>query len=92
MTGKNPTDAGSFPLLEIGSITVDEQGTTIQWGSVPGKRYQVWSKPDAVPGQVAQNRRLGDSQPIIHIFQRPKRAGGVSILPRTGVALAEKPF
>ncbi|MBC8245234.1 MAG: matrixin family metalloprotease [Verrucomicrobia bacterium] len=47
LTGKNPTDADSFPLLEIGSITVDEQGTTIQWGSVPGKRYQVWSKPDA---------------------------------------------
>ena len=44
--GKNPTDAGSFPLLEIGSISVDEQGTTIQWGSVPGKLYQVWSKPD----------------------------------------------
>jgi len=47
MTGNNPTDAGSFPLLEIGSIAVDEQGTTIQWVSVPGKRYQVWSKPDA---------------------------------------------
>jgi len=46
LTGKNPTDAGSFPLLEIGSISVDEQGTTIQWGSVPGKLYQVWSKPD----------------------------------------------
>ena len=46
LTGKNPTDAGSFPLLEIGSIIVDEQGTTIQWSSVPGKHYQVWSKPD----------------------------------------------
>jgi len=46
LTGKNPTDAGSFPLLEIGSIIVDEQGTTIQWSSVPDKRYQVWSKPD----------------------------------------------
>ena len=46
LAGKNPTDAGSFPLLEIGSISVDEQGTTIQWGSVPGKLYQVWSKPD----------------------------------------------
>jgi hypothetical protein len=48
LTGKNPTDAGSFPLLEIRSISVDEQGTTLQWGSVPGKRYQVWNKPDAV--------------------------------------------
>jgi len=47
LTGKNPTDTGSFPLLEIGSISVNEQGTTIQWDSVPGKRYQVWSKPDA---------------------------------------------
>ena len=46
LAGKNPTDAGSFPLLEIGSISVDEQGTTIQWGSVPGNLYQVWSKPD----------------------------------------------
>ena len=56
VTGKNPTDAGSFPLLEIGSITVDEQGTTIQWGSVPGKRYQVWSKPDAA---LAKWRKTG---------------------------------
>jgi hypothetical protein len=58
VTGKNPTDAGSFPLLEIGSITVDEQGTTIQWGSVPGKRYQVWSKPDAA---LAKWRKTGAS-------------------------------
>jgi hypothetical protein len=56
MTGKNPTAAGSFPLLEIGSITVDEQGTTIQWGSVPGKRYQAWSKPDAA---LAKWRKIG---------------------------------
>ena len=56
VTGKNPTDAGSFPLLEIGSITVDQQGTTIQWGSVPGKRYQVWSKPDAA---LAKWRKTG---------------------------------
>jgi len=56
MTGKNPTAAGSFPLLEIGSITVDEQGTTIQWSSVPGKRYQVWSKPDAA---LAKWRKTG---------------------------------
>ncbi|MBT3615527.1 MAG: matrixin family metalloprotease, partial [Verrucomicrobia bacterium] len=56
VTGKNPTDAGSFPLLEIGSITVDEQGTTIQWGSVPGKRYQVWSKPDVA---LAKWRKTG---------------------------------
>ena len=92
VTGKNPTDAGSFPLLEIGSITVDEQGTTIQWGSVPGKRYQVWSKPDAA---LAKWRKIGGpvtATRVIHIFHRPKRAGGVSILPRTGVALAEKPF
>ncbi|MEO1861733.1 MAG: matrixin family metalloprotease [Verrucomicrobiia bacterium] len=58
VTGKNPTDAGSFPLLEIGSITVDEQGTTIQWGSVPGKRYQVWRKPDA---SLAKWRKTGAS-------------------------------
>ncbi len=57
LTGKNPTDAGSFPLLEIGSITVDEQGTTIQWGSVPGKRYQVWSKPDVA---LAEWRKVGE--------------------------------
>ena len=57
LTGKNPTDAGSFPLLEIGSISVDEQGTTIQWGSVPGKRYQVWSKPDAA---LAKWHKTGD--------------------------------
>jgi hypothetical protein len=56
LTGKNPTDTGSFPLLEIGSISVDEQGTTIQWGSVPGKRYQVWSKPDAA---LAKWRKSG---------------------------------
>ena len=56
MTGKNPTAAGSFPLLEIGSITVDEQGTTIQWRSVSGKRYQVWSKPDAA---IAKWRKTG---------------------------------
>ena len=58
VTGKNPTDAGSFPLLEIASITVDEQGTTIQWGSVPGKRYQVWRKPDA---SLAKWRKTGAS-------------------------------
>ncbi len=57
LTGKNPTDADSFPLLEIGSITVDEQGTTIQWGSVPGKRYQVWSKPDVA---LAKWRKTGE--------------------------------
>ena len=58
VSGKSPTDAGSFPLLEIGSITVDEQGTTIQWGSVPGKRYQVWSKPDVA---LAKWRKTGAS-------------------------------
>ncbi len=45
-TGNNPTDAGSFPYLEITSISVEDKGTTIQWVSVAGKRYQVWSKPD----------------------------------------------
>jgi len=57
LTGKNPMDTGSFPLLEIGSISVDEQGTTIQWGSVPGKRYQVWSKPNAA---LAKWREVGE--------------------------------
>ena len=55
-TGNDPTDPSSFPLLEIGSITVDEQGTTIQWGSLPGKRYQVWSKPDVAS---AKWRKVG---------------------------------
>ena len=44
--GNDPTDGSSFPLLEINSITVDENGTTIQWDSLAGKRYQVWSKKD----------------------------------------------
>ena len=57
LTGKNPMDTGSFPLLEIGSISVDEQGTSLQWGSVPGKRYQVWSKPNAV---LAKWREVGE--------------------------------
>ena len=57
MTGKIPTDTASFPLLEIGSISVDEQGTTLQWGSVPGKRYQVWSKPDAA---LTKWRKVGE--------------------------------
>jgi len=57
LTGKIPTDTASFPLLEIGSISVDEQGTTLQWGSVPGKRYQVWSKPDAA---LTKWRKVGE--------------------------------
>jgi len=65
VTGKNPTDAGSFPLLEIASITVDEQGTTIQWGSVPGKRYQVWRKPDA---SLAKWRKTGASVTALRSF------------------------
>ena len=57
LTVKNPMDTGSFPLLEIGSISVDELGTSLQWGSVPGKRYQVWSKPNAA---LAKWREVGD--------------------------------
>ena len=57
LTGKNPMDTGSFPLLEIGSISVDELGTSLQWGSVPGKRYQVWSKPDAA---LAKWHKVGE--------------------------------
>ena len=54
---KHTMDTGSFPLLEIGSISVDEQGTSLQWGSVPGKRYQVWSKPNAA---LAKLREVGE--------------------------------
>ena len=43
-TGKDPNDIGSYPTLEIKSITVDPSGTTIQWNSIPGKSYQVWRK------------------------------------------------
>ena len=45
-TNNDPNDRHSFPLLEINSITVDENGTTIQWDTVPGKHYQVWKKKD----------------------------------------------
>ena len=50
----------SFPQLEINSITVNENGTTIQWDSLPGKRYQVWSKKDVAKAtwKKSVNHRL----------------------------------
>ena len=70
LTGKNPTDAGSFPLLEIGSISVDEQGTTIQWGQRAGQALPGLEQAGRRPGQVAQNRRPSDSPAVVHVFHR----------------------
>ena len=58
-TGNDPTDGNSFPLLEINSITVNENGTAIQWNSVPGKRYQVWRKKD-----VAKEKWIKVGEPL----------------------------
>ena len=56
---KDPNDATSFPSMKINSITVDENGTTLQWDSVPGKRYQVWKKQDIAK---ATWKRVGEPQ------------------------------
>jgi hypothetical protein len=64
-TGHDPNDAKSFPSLEINSITVDENGTTLQWDSVPGKRYQVWSKKDVAH---AKWKKVGEPQTARRAF------------------------
>lgn len=40
----DPTNAGSF-FYEIDRLILREDGVTIQWQSVAGKRYQVFRKP-----------------------------------------------
>ena len=51
ISSKDPNDPDSFPLLAIQEIEVTGKGTTIRWGSKPGKRYQVFSRPDVANGK-----------------------------------------
>lgn len=44
LDGTDPNDAGSF-FFEIETITLTKGGTTITWQSVPGRRYQVFRRP-----------------------------------------------
>ena len=51
--------------MKINSITVDENGATLQWDSVPGKRYQVWKKQDIAK---ATWKRVGEPQTARRAF------------------------
>jgi hypothetical protein len=42
IAGTVPTNAAS--LLRITNVTETAQGTTVTWGGVVGKRYQLWSR------------------------------------------------
>ena len=43
VAGTAPTNALS--LLKIQSVTQDATGATVRWQSVPGKKYQVYGRP-----------------------------------------------
>jgi hypothetical protein len=51
--GTDPTDPSSFPKVQ--SVRLDASGATVTWPSAPGKRYQVYSRPqlDSVRGWQA---------------------------------------
>ena len=44
---------------------VNENGTTIQWDSLSGKRYQVWSKKDVAK---ATWKKVGEPQTARRAF------------------------
>lgn len=44
-TGSNPTDRLSF-YFRIQSVTLTADGATVTWQSLPGKRYQLFSRRD----------------------------------------------
>ncbi len=62
---KDPNDATSFPSMKINSITVDENGATLQWDSVPGKHYQVWRKQNIAK---ATWKKVGEPQTARRAF------------------------
>lgn len=42
--GTNPTDPSS--LLKVDSVSLSASGSTVNWESVPGKRYQLFGRDD----------------------------------------------
>lgn len=42
--GTDPKSAAAFPLVTIDQITRSLNSSTLQWRSVPGKRYQLQSR------------------------------------------------
>lgn len=47
LAGSNPVDAKS--VLELRRVTMDQEGTVIEWSSGEGKYYRVWAR-EQIPG------------------------------------------
>lgn len=71
ITGKDPNNTESYPSLEIISITVDRNGTTIQWNSIPDKSYQVWRKKDVASSKWIKVKGPQTAQRSFMFFNDP---------------------
>lgn len=52
ISGTNPVDPNS--VLRVESVRLDATGATVRWLSAPGKRYQVYARPQVGPGGAWQ--------------------------------------
>ena len=71
LTEKDPNDIESYPTLEIKSISVNLNGTTIQWNSIPGKSYQVWRKKNVALSKWIKIKEQQTAQRSFMFFVDP---------------------
>jgi len=59
LAGSDPMAGSSTPIVELNDVTLASSGTTIGWNSVPGARYQLWTRDSFAPTDMW--RKVGSS-------------------------------
>ncbi|MDH7504072.1 MAG: carboxypeptidase-like regulatory domain-containing protein, partial [Verrucomicrobiota bacterium] len=49
LAGSDPMAGSSVPTVELNDVTLASSGTTVGWNSVPGARYQLWTRDSFAP-------------------------------------------
>lgn len=52
LAASDPMAGSSVPTVELNDVTLASSGTTIGWNSVPGARYQVWTRDSFAPSDI----------------------------------------
>ncbi|MGC8990614.1 MAG: matrixin family metalloprotease, partial [Verrucomicrobiia bacterium] len=47
--GSDPMAGSSVPTVELNDVTLASSGTTVGWNSLPGARYQLWTRDSFAP-------------------------------------------
>ncbi|NLH75350.1 MAG: matrixin family metalloprotease [Verrucomicrobia bacterium] len=52
LAGSDPMAGSSVPTVEVNDVTLASSGTNIGWNSVPGARYQIWTRDSFAPSDT----------------------------------------